>query len=111
MQKISEKITTQLVPGLQNHQMTLDVSQYDQSYETMRISAHEHHIDYPDSFCLDQISNFNKLIALSNATSVPVFEVQLDKQMQHEGQARTLSWFKFLYKAFATRILELTSHE
>lgn len=111
MQKISKKITTQLVPELQNHQMTLDVSQYDQSYETMRISAHEHHIDYPDSFCLAQISNFNKLIALSNATSVPVFEVQLDKQMQHEGQARTLSWFKFLYKAFATRILELTSHE
>ena len=77
----------------------------------MRDSAEKHHINYPDPYCLAQISNFNKLIALSNAQSIPVFEVVLDKQLMHEGQSRTLAWFNFLYGALATRILELISHE
>lgn len=111
MDQISDNIANKLVPALQSLQMTLDFAQYSKSYDVMRTSAEDHHIDYPDPFCLAQISNFNKLIALSNASSVPVFEVQLNKQMLHEGQARTLAWFKFLYNAFSKRILELTSHE
>lgn len=81
------------------------------AYTKMRDSAQNHHIDYPDPYCLAQISNFNKLIALSNKQSIPIFEVVLDPQMVQEGQSRTLAWFKFLYEALAVRVLELTSDE
>lgn len=111
MDQISRKIISQLIPVLQNSQMTMNEEKYINAYNTMRDSAENHHINYPDPYCLAQISNFNKLIALSNAQSIPVFEVELDQQLMHEGQSRTLAWFKFLYGALATRVLELTSHE
>jgi len=111
MLQISEKITNQLYPTLCEMQMTLNNEKYIEAYITMRDSAKNHHIDYPDPYCLAQISNFNKLIALSNAQSIPVFEVELDPQSVQEGQNRTLAWFKFLYEALAIRILELTTDE
>lgn len=111
MDQISHKIVSDLVPTLQSYQMTMTEEKYIQAYTAMCDSAESHHINYSDPYCLAQISNFNKLIALSNSQSLPVFEIELDQQMVHEGQARTLSWFKFLYGAMATRILELTSHE
>lgn len=111
MNQISAKITGLLVPALRNLGMTLEDNKYAKGYDLMCSSAREHHIDYRDCYCLAQISNFNKLIALSNAQSIPVFEVVLDKQLVHEGQNRTLAWFKFLYSALASRILELTSNE
>jgi len=111
MDQISEKIVTQLIPVLRDCQMIMNEEKYINAYTAMRDSAEKHHINYPDPYCLAQISNFNKLIALSNAQSIPVFEVVLDKQLMHEGQSRTLAWFNFLYGALATRILELISHE
>lgn len=111
MTQISEKVVNQLFPSLQGMQMTLPAEKYEAAYTKMRDSAENHHINYPDSYCLAQISNFNKLIALSNAQSIPVFEVELDPQLVQEGQNRTLSWFKFLYEAIALRVLELTSDE
>ena len=100
-----------LYPKLQGLQMTLTEEKYLTAYTKMRDSAQNHHIDYPDPYCLAQISNFNKLIALSNKQSIPIFEVVLDPQMVQEGQSRTLAWFKFLYEALAVRVLELTSDE
>lgn len=111
MDQISAKIVDYLVPALENNRMTIDNEKYINSYNVMRDSAKNHHINYPDPYCLAQISNFNKLIALSNAQSIPVFEVDLDDNLKHEGQARTLAWFKFLYGALANRVLELTDNE
>lgn len=111
MDQISDKIVNGLVPLLQSNQMTLALDKYTKAYTTMCDSAEKHHINYPDSYCLAQISNFNKLIALSNAQSIPVFEIKLDQQLVHEGQTKTLAWFKFLYGALAARILELTADE
>lgn len=111
MGQISDKIVNQLYPSMQGMQMTLSTERYESAYNTMRNSANNHHIEYSDPYCLAQISNFNKLIALSNAKSIPVFEVELDPQLVKEGQNRTLAWFKFLYEAIAKRVLELTSDE
>ena len=66
-------------------------------------------INYNDPFCIAQISNFNKLIAISNETSTPIFDIQLKNPT--EGQLRTLGWFKKLYGAMAERIIELTDEE
>lgn len=111
MDKISSKVVNSLIPKFEENTMLLEKEEYTQAYDEMRESAEKHHIEYSDFYCLAQISNFNKLIALSNAQSVPVFELSLDKKMLHEGQARTLAWFKFLYEALAKRILRLTGNE
>lgn len=111
MQNISNKTTDMLIPALTANGMVLDQSTYSSAYTHMCQDSVDHNINYPDVYCLAQISNFNKLIAISNATSVPIFEVQLDAQLVHEGQARTLKWFKFLYGALARRVLELTASE
>lgn len=107
MSDISNKIVSLLVPSLENSGMLLDKNKYSTAYEHMRDRSYSQKINYHDEYCLAQISNFNKLIAISNATSVPVFNVKLDQQMIHSGQLRTLKWFKFLYNALTIRCLEL----
>lgn len=111
MAQMSEKITNELVPVLRSLQMTLSDERYDAGYLQMRSCDINRHLDYPDRYCLAQISNFNKLIAISNQNSIPVFEIVLDEHLVQEGQRKTLSWFKFLYHALAIRVLELTSDE
>ena len=64
-------------------------------------------VKYENIYCLAQISNFNKLIAISNEQSIPVFDITLNKAT--DGQKKTLNWFKMLYKAMAERIIELTN--
>ncbi len=109
MSNISNKIVNSLVPSFNNCGMLMDKNKYLAAYEHMRDSSNNQRINYPDMYCLAQISNFNILIAISNATSVPVFNVKLNPR--HSGQERTLRWFKFLYKALAIRCLELTRDE
>lgn len=111
MDQISSKVVTALIPKFAETAMLLEQEEYNQAYEDMKNSAENHHIEYSDCFCLAQISNFNKLIALSNAQSIPVFELTLDKNLVHEGQAKTLAWFKFLYEAMARRVLRLSNDE
>ena len=111
MNVISKRVSEKLVPALQSSQMSLPFERYDTAYKTMRDSSTNQRIDYPDPYCLAQISNFNKLIALSNAQSIPIFEVELDESMVHDGQNRTLAWFKYLYGALTNRVLELTQDE
>lgn len=107
MSQISEKIVHQLVPVLTANNMVFDLAKYQSAYEAMQTSSNKTtNINYNDCFCLAQISNFNKLIALSNKASKPVFELTLEDTAA-DGQQRTLKWFQFLYDALAERVLEL----
>ena len=60
-------------------------------------------------YCIAEISNFNKLIAMSNDQSIPIFELS-NKGMQ-EGQIKTLWWFKALFELIADKIILMTSDE
>ena len=108
MQRISNEVCSNLVPELTNSGMILDHALYEKSYLNMVSKSHsiEHYSDY---YCLAQVSNFNKLIAMSHEKSIPIFELKLYKA--HEGQAKTLNWFKLLFKIMAERVEELTSNE
>lgn len=105
--KISDEFVNTFVPALQKEEMLLKESVYKNAYENMR-TKNEKNIEYKDFYCLAQLSNFNKLIAVSNAKSIPIFEIERDSNFS-EGQTKTLNWFKFLYKALAMRIIELTN--
>jgi len=103
--RISNEVINSLIPSLQLSGMTLEDNMYSNAYENMKNKSLYNNINYRDKYCLAQISNLNKLIAISNENSIPIFNIQLDKA--HEGQQRTLRWFKFLYKVFAERVIEL----
>ena len=51
----------------------------------------------------------NKLIAMSNDQSIPIFE--LGNSGMLEGQKRTLGWFKALFDMIADKILLMTYDE
>lgn len=104
MGKISVEIDTTLVPSLEKENMLLKRKSYEDAYN--RMARDSNNINYKSIYCLAEISNFNKLIALSNQKSVPIFELYLNSP--REGQLRTINWFKFLFKKFAERIIDLT---
>ena len=60
-------------------------------------------------YCIAEISNFNKLIAMSNDQSIPIFE--LSNRGMQEGQKRTLGWFKALFDMIADKLLLMTCDE
>lgn len=107
MMRISEKVVKELVPSLQKCGMALENNIYELSYNNMKHNFHNKKIQYFDCHCLAQISNFNKLIAISNETSTPVFKIKLNNPT--EGQMKTLNWFKKLYSEIANRILVMTN--
>lgn len=110
MDRISQNVSNELYPKLQQAGMTFERQRYEKAYDNMRQKFKSlKDINYSDPFCLAQISNFNKLIAISNETSTPIFDIELSKAT--EGQRRTLGWFKKLYEALAERIIELTNGE
>lgn len=112
MKRISEEVENVLVPALEKEGMLLDKEVYQNAYEEMVNSAKRGNVDYNDYYCLAEISNFNKLIALSNEKSIPIFELMESDVSLGEGQFRTLQWFKFLYNAVADRIIKLVnSHD
>ena len=105
MNRISKEVTTVLVPALGNCNMLLANELYDNATEqNNKIASQKGNLD---KYCLGQISNFNKLIAESNRTSVPIFELQLNKG--YAGQKRTLQWFKRLFGVMAQKIIILTN--
>ncbi len=108
MSKISSVITTTFIEDLKKNNMTLSEDAYERAYRNM-VQKANHIEDYYDHYCLAQFSNFNKLIALSHEKSLPIFELKLDHA--HEGQAKTLSWFKLLFRIFAERVVELIENE
>lgn len=107
--RISENVSSVLFPQLEQEGMTLTRERYEKAYENMVSRFHENDINYNDPFCLAQISNFNKLIAISNETSTPIFDIELKNPT--DGQRRTLGWFRKLYEVMAERIIELTNEE
>ena len=106
MDRISEEIKKSLVPALGQVGMLLEEGKYSTAYENMRLKFKDNHADYRNEYCLAQISNFNKLIAMSNEKAVPIFDIWL--RSAAEGQKKTLNWFRHLYNTLADRILELT---
>ncbi len=107
MNKISEEIVNTLVPAMEKENMLLKEYKYKSAYNWMARSTTEGNIDYYSYYCLAEISNFNKLIAISNQKSVPVFELHLEDATI--SQRRTLSWFRHLFKSLAERIIRLTN--
>jgi len=107
MKRISEEVERRLVPALGKVDMLLDHDTYALAYEKMRAESENGNISYDNHYCLAMISNFNKLIALSNEKSIPVFELRDEDVAFHEGQVRTLRWFRFLYGALARRVILL----
>ena len=79
MDRISDVVNQELVPNLKNEGMLLDDNKY------------------------------NKLIAMSNDQSIPIFE--LGNSGMQEGQKRTLEWFKALFDMIADKILLMTYDE
>ena len=106
MDRISNEIIKTLIPSLEAAGMLMEDDVYENAYVNMRKKFEKDNVNYLDHYCLAQISNFNKLIAISNERSIPVFDINLEKATS--GQERTLRWFKRLYKALAERIVELT---
>ena len=107
MSRISEEVVKRLVPALGSADMLLDFDTYASAYEQMRSRSENGNISYDNPYCLAEISNFNKLIALSNEKSIPVFELRDQDVAFHEGQVRTLKWFRFLYSELARRVIVL----
>lgn len=108
MDRISKEIKETFVPSLDQEGMILDKDIYIEAYKEMASLSDNTNIEYNDPYCLAEVSNFNKLIAISNKQSVPVFELELDLL---DGQRKTLNWFKFLYNAFANRIIRLVENQ
>lgn len=107
MDSIASEIENTLIPAFKKSGMLLPLERYETEYEKMRQSSNQNHFNYRNPFCLAEISNFNKLIALSNEESIPVFELKLVHA--NPGQHRTLNWFRFLFEQFAQRIIRLTN--
>lgn len=107
MDKISEVINQELTPNLRNEGMLLPNDKYvaAQSLNKRLKSQHRE----LNKYCIAEISNFNKLIAMSNDQSIPIFELSNDGMQ--EGQRKTLGWFKALFELIADKILLMTSDE
>lgn len=109
IKNIGNTITNDLVPALEKEGMLLDSKKYEDVYNGVVKQTHQGNFVYENKYCLAEISNFNKLIALSNKRSIPIFELQPDHYLG--TQIKTLSWFKFLYKVFAWKIERLVTND
>ncbi len=106
MDKISHCITSELVPSLQAEGMLLDEKVYIAASDlNNKLRSHRK----VDRYCLGEISNFNKLIALSNKLAIPIYEIDPRKEHLGESQTKTLNWFKLLFDTMASKLLILTS--
>jgi regulatory protein CII len=108
MTDISSEIYNGLVPELHNSDMVLDKSIYKTAYKKMQEESTGNNINYNNEYCIAEVSNFNKLIAISNQQCIPIFDLDISGEVITQGQLGTLRWFKYLYNAIADRIMELT---
>jgi cellulose biosynthesis protein BcsQ len=104
MDKISDCIQKELIPNLKKEGMLLDDSKYQEAAELNHNLRSQRAID---KYCLGEISNFNKLIAISNKLSVPIYELSSDRLLS--GQKKTLYWFKILFDTIASKLILMTS--
>lgn len=103
MDKIGESIKSDLIPNLADQGMLLEERKY---LEVAKLNEALFSQRPLDNYCIAEISNFNKLIAISNEISIPIFE--LSPRIMQEGQVRTLNWFKKLFDVIADKIILLT---
>ena len=108
MTDISFEIYNGLVPELHNFDMVLDENIYKTAYKKMQEKSTGDNINYNNEYCIAEVSNFNKLIAISNQQCIPIFDLDISDEAITSGQLGTLRWFKYLYNAIADRIMELT---
>lgn len=107
MDRISDVIKTELVPNLKNEGMLLPDEKYVVAQKLNgNLKSQQRELQ---KYCIAEISNFNKLIALSNDKSIPIFE--LSNTGMQEGQRITLGWFKALFELIANKIILMTSDE
>jgi hypothetical protein len=104
MDKISDCITSELIPNLASEGMLLDDALYTKA-SAQKLNKHRN----TDKYCLGEISNFNKLIAISNKNAIPIYEIDPKTIYMEAGQKRTLNWFKALFNSMTDKILILTS--
>ena len=103
MDKIAAIVEDTLVPNLGEVNMLLPEDKYRQAFG---MNGKLRSLRPLNTYCMAEISNFNKLIAISNEKSIPVYELNLG--MLQEGQQRTLHWFKSLFDVMAQKIITLT---
>lgn len=107
MDRISTVISQDLVPNLEKEGMLLSDDKY-VAAQIMNKKLKSQHREL-QKYCIAEISNFNKLIAMSNDKSIPIFE--LSNIGMQEGQRKTLGWFKALFDLIADKIILMTSDE
>lgn len=106
MDKIALIVQQELVPNLEQVGMLLPLEKYMAAND---LNKRMKKMRKQNTFCIAEISNFNKLIAISNKESVPIFELRnLNIPMLH-GQEGTLNWFCSLYKLIVDKIILLTT--
>lgn len=107
MDRISTVISHDLVPNLEKEAMLLSDEKYVTAQKLNKKLKSQHR--ELQKYCIAEISNFNKLIALSNDKSIPIFE--LSNIGMQEGQRKTLGWFKALFDLIVDKIILMTSDE
>lgn len=103
MDEIANITNHTLIPALESENMLLSPEKYARASEkNQKIKK----LRAQSIYCIAEISNFNKLIALSNKESVPIFELNIEERWQ--GQNRTLNWFRTLFSLIVEKIVLLT---
>jgi len=106
MDKISKCVVQELIPNLDKEGMLLEVNKYKKASSMNSKLKSQREID---NYCIGEISNFNKLIALSNKIAIPIYELDPKRSNLGEGQTKTLNWFRLLFDTMASKIILLTS--
>lgn len=103
MNKIRAEVENELVPKLSSMDMLLKDASYIEANAMNKSLSSMREIS---KYCIAEISNFNKLIAISNKKSIPIFGLR-DEYFE-EGQKRTLRWFRSLFGLMANKVIKLT---
>lgn len=105
MDKIASIVEEILIPNLEKENMLLTDDKYSSS---ALLNNKLRSIRNPLSkYCIAEISNFNKLIALSNEKSIPIYELRYTGLQS--GQQKTLHWFNSLFTIIAQKITTLAN--
>lgn len=108
MNRISDCVVNELIPKLKTENLILEDNKYVLAAAMNNRLRSQRAID---KYCLGEISNFNKLIAVSNRISVPIYELDPDRCNLGESQVRTLNWFKLLFKTLSEKIIILSEND
>jgi chromosome partitioning protein len=106
MDKISGCIVNELVPNLAKEGMLVGKDKYINAAALNNKLRSQREID---TYCIGEISNFNKLIALSNKLAIPIYELDPHRSNLGDSQKKTLYWFKILFETMADKIILLTA--